>query len=103
MYLVETVFPFDENVLREFTKGVIVEGVFYRCKSAEKLSAKKMKITLVEGKNREIRNVLKHFGIKVRQLTRIRIGSIGLGGLASGNFRELTKAEISALVKACRG
>ena len=102
-YFVETVFPFDENVLREFTKGVIVEGVFYRCKSAEKLNAKKMKITLVEGKNREIRNVLKHFGIKVRQLTRIRIGSIGLGGLASGNFRELTKAEISALVKACRG
>lgn len=98
-YFVETVFPFDETVLHKFTEGVTVDGVLYRCKRAEKLAPKKMRITLIEGKNREIRTVLKHFAIKVQQLTRIRIGNISLDGLAPGKFRNLTATEISDLLR----
>lgn len=97
-YFVETVFPFDEKILKEFMSGVEVDGIVYKCKAAKKLSSKKMMITLIEGKNREIRNVLKHFNVKIRQLTRLRIGNIELDGLPYGKFRELKKEEIKALL-----
>lgn len=97
-YFVETVFPFDEKILKEFMSGLEVDGVFYKCKVAKKISPKKMRITLVEGKNREIRNVLAFFNVKIRQLTRLRIGNIELDGLPYGKFRLLKKTEVSELL-----
>ena len=97
-YFVETVYPFSDDVLQQFVSGVKVDGLMYTCKSAERLNKKKMRITLIEGKNREIRRVLNHFGIKIRQLTRIRIGSIRLGNLAPGKFRSLSDEEVKSLV-----
>ena len=53
---------------------------------------------MVEGKNREIRRVLDHFGIRVKRLARVRIGSVSLGSLESGRNRPLTEAEIKGLL-----
>lgn len=101
-YFVETVFPFDARVLEQFQSGIEIDGEQYRCKRAEKLNRKKMRITLIEGKNREIRKVLKHFRIKVAQLTRIRIGTIRLDSLAPGQFRTLTESEVTQLRSASK-
>ncbi len=56
-----------------------------------------LEVTLTEGRNREVRRVLAHLGHNVRKLIRIRIGPLSLRGLAPGEYRPLSKAEVAAL------
>lgn len=63
----------------------------------EKGEGRLLSITLHEGKKREIRRMLKYFGIRVKRLTRIRIGNLRLGRLNSGTYRNLNEREIKAL------
>jgi 23S rRNA pseudouridine2605 synthase len=58
-----------------------------------------LEITLDEGKNRHIRRVVEAHGLEVLRLFRVSIGSLELGKLAKGSWRELTKDEIQALAK----
>lgn len=97
-YIVEASLPFNDEVIKAFERGVRVESVFYRCERAERLSSRKMRVVLVEGKNREIRRVLDHFGIHVKRLTRVRIGPVALNSLQAGEFRSLTEREIEELL-----
>jgi 23S rRNA pseudouridine2605 synthase len=46
-------------------------------------------IALREGKNREIRRVLEHFGWPVNRLIRLSFGPFQLGGLAVGELDEV--------------
>lgn len=98
-YYVETVYPIDESQLKEFERGLTVDGVLYKCVSAKKTNKTKMRIILQEGKNREIRTVLASLNIKIKKLKRIRIGAIELGTLGVGEFRTLTESEIASLIQ----
>ena len=97
-YEVITVFEYPDEVLQKFLRGVRIEGVFYKALFAERISKNKMRIVLIEGKNREIRRVLKFFNIKIKKLTRIRIGCVRLSDLPSGKHRPLTSEEIKGLL-----
>ena len=78
-----------------------VDGVFYKAKDAEKINARRMRVVLIEGKNREIRRVFEKFEIGIKALTRIRIGNIKVNGLQSGNFRELSSDDVKGLLSLC--
>lgn len=97
-YEVITVFEYPDEVLQKFLRGVRIEGVFYKALSAERIAKNKMRIVLIEGKNREIRRVLKFFNIKIKKLTRVRIGCVHLSDLPSGKHRPLTSEEIKGLL-----
>jgi len=97
-YEVTTVLPFSNDVLQHFAKGVRIEGVFYKAFKATRVDNCKMRIVLIEGKNREIRRVMKHFDIKIKRLVRVRIGNIRLGNLKEGESRELSKKEVEELL-----
>ena len=56
-----------------------------------------MKVTLREGKNREIRRVFAKLGFPVIELKRIRIGDLTLHGLGVGEWRFLQRHEIEGL------
>lgn len=56
-----------------------------------------LEITLREGRNRQIRVMLRRLGYKVKKLTRVRMGKLTLRGLGAGHFRPLTKIEASQL------
>lgn len=56
-----------------------------------------MKVTLREGKNREIRRVFAKLGYPVIELKRVRIGELNLHGLAAGGWRFLQRHEVDAL------
>ena len=56
-----------------------------------------LEIVLREGKNRQVRRMCAAVGHEVRELTRVRIGTLDLAGLGSGEWRELTPAEVAAL------
>lgn len=101
-YIVETRLPLPRDLAKSFEKGVRVDGIFYKCKRAEDVNARKMKIVLIEGKNREIRNVFASRGIGIKRLLRVRIGNIGITGLKSGEIRELSSEEVKGLLNLCR-
>ena len=54
-------------------------------------------ITLHEGKNREIRKMMEHFGLEVISLHRKRYGTISDQGLRIGKARKLKPNEIRQL------
>ncbi|UYT07175.1 rRNA pseudouridine synthase [Treponema denticola] len=97
-YEVITVFEYPDEILQKFLRGVRIEGVFYKALSAKRIAKNKMRIVLIEGKNREIRRVLKFFNIKIKKLTRVRIGCVHLSDLPSGKHRPLTSEEIKGLL-----
>ena len=101
-YIVDTLSDIPENLVEDFTKGVRIDNVFYRCKKATQLGPHKISIVLIEGKNREIRRVFEHFHIGIRTLTRVRIGCVGIGKLLSGESRNLSTTEVKNLMKLCK-
>ncbi len=101
-YIVDSSLPLPRMLAQDFMHGIRVNNVFYRCKEAEELNSHRMRIILVEGKNREIRNVFESRGIGIKSLMRIRIGNIGVGGLQWGEFRNLSAAEVDGLLKLCK-
>lgn len=101
-YIIETSTALPRSLAKDFMHGVRVDDVFYRCVFAEELSARKMRVVLVEGKNREIRRVFAAYDTRIKSLTRVRIGPITSPNLALGQFRNLTAEEIEALIKLSR-
>jgi 23S rRNA pseudouridine2457 synthase len=56
-----------------------------------------LSIELIEGKNRQVRRMTAAVGHPTLRLMRARIGSLALGTLAPGSWRELTDAERAAV------
>jgi len=98
-YLVRCDLPIPEEFPERFTKGLSIEGILYKAARVDLVDEKTMRIVLVEGKNREIRKVLGHFGLRALFLRRERIGPIELGTLAEGSYRDLDTTEVEALKK----
>ena len=100
-YILEPSQDIPEDFSSRFEKGIRVEDVFYKCKRCEILKPRKVKIVLIEGKNREIRTVLESQGIGTRSLVRVRIGNVHLDELKPGEHRELTEREVKGLLNLC--
>ena len=62
-----------------------------------------LKMTLVEGRNRQIRKMCEAAGLVVKRLSRISIGNLKLNNLPVGKWRYLEKEEVDYLYKATRG
>ncbi len=79
--------------LAELQKGITVDGVTYGAVKAEIESRQGanawLAVTLTEGKNREIRKLMKHLGLEVSRLIRLSYGPFQLGNLARGEIREV--------------
>ena len=87
--------------LNKAIKGLYIDmDKPYRIKSYEFVPRRKdyIKVTLIEGKNREIRKIFSFLGYEVKGLTRIRIGCIVLGNMVPGEYRDLSKKEIEGLL-----
>src|SRR5207249_6080259 len=56
-----------------------------------------LRIVLREGRNREVRRMLEAVGHPVERLIRTRVGTVQLGNLRPGAYRDLTRAEVRAL------
>ncbi len=61
-----------------------------------------LKMTLHEGRNRQIRKMCEQAGLTVKRLSRVSIGNLKLGGLAVGKWRYLDEKEVDYLYKATR-
>ncbi len=56
-----------------------------------------LRMTIFEGKNRQIRRMCEALGLEVARLRRVSIGPVKLGMLQPGKWRELTPAELGAI------
>ena len=56
-----------------------------------------LKMTLTEGRNRQIRKMCEQAGLTVKRLSRISIGNLKLDGMPVGKWRHLTKEEVDYL------
>ena len=91
----------DTALLERIALGVDVDGDHLSAADASLLrsGAKHawLEITLVEGRNRQIRRLLAAFDIGVLRLLRVSIGTLQLGELARGQWRPLTAVEVKSL------
>ena len=62
-----------------------------------------LRITIHEGRNRQVRRMCEAVGHPVERLIRVRIGPLRDAALAPGEWRELTQAELKALAEAVAG
>ena len=97
-YLVKTncIIPIEK--INHFKKGIrlnanyFVKGIISKYYSRGKYTY--YKITLFEGKNREIRRVFDFFKAPVHELIRVSFAGIKLGNLEQGRFKKLSDVEI---------
>lgn len=96
----------DDHDLDRLRKGVTIDG--RRTAPAEVTLLKgsaplaRLRITIHEGRTRQVRKMLDAMGHPVRELRRVRIGPIADAGLKTGAFRELTDGEVEKLRRAGR-
>ena len=96
-YLVKTREKLDRTVLNRAISGIRIEGETYRVSRLRMHSSRSLSIVLVEGKNREIRKIMKALGYSVTMLHRVRIGTLTIGKLPKGAYRFLTRHERRSL------
>jgi 23S rRNA pseudouridine2605 synthase len=86
--------------LEALIEGVEVEGVRYGSIDAnlERRTGANVwiELTLTEGKNREVRRVLEHLGLRVGRLIRTRYGPFLLGDLPAGAIGEVRQVDLEA-------
>lgn len=89
-----------DEALAIMAGGMPLSGVMTRPARVRRLAKRRFRIVLQEGKNRQIRRMVKKVGNQVVRLHRIRVADLKLGGLASGSWRHLSPDETRRLLKA---
>lgn len=78
----------SQDQLESLIEGITIDGMHYGRIDAnlERRTGRNqwIELTLTEGKNREVRRVLEHLGLKVNRLMRTSYGAITLDGLERG-------------------
>ncbi len=90
--------PILEGALRRMAEGLPMMGTKTRPAKIKRVSSKRFRIVLKEGKNRQVRRMVRKVGSQVARLQRIRVSNITIGGLAEGKWRFLTEKETTALL-----
>ena len=88
---------------RRLAKPITLDGYTIRSPKVKLLKAEgqsaKFRVTIHEGRNRQVRKMVEQIGHQVVMLRRIRFGPLKLGELPRGMWRPLTHEELDALKK----
>jgi 23S rRNA pseudouridine2605 synthase len=96
-YLVEVDKPMSRGHLRRLREGVELDDGMTAPAKAQQVAPNVIKLTIHEGRNRQIRRMCSALGFTVTRLVRIRIGALADRTMAPGEWRELTLDEIFRL------
>lgn len=101
-YMVNCRGSLPPSALTAMCSGIRHEGEVLKARSAELLESHAdrhvLRLTLIQGRKREIRRMCSCLGLDVERLVRVKIGNLELGDLAPGRWRRLTKTDILALL-----
>lgn len=91
----------SEDTLAKLRRGVRLEDGLARAESVEVVKVTDrnawLRLTLLEGRNREVRRLLERVGHPVIRLRRVLFAGVSTEGLALGQWRVLTEAEVEQL------
>ena len=95
----------DNEKIKKLREGVLIDE--YTTKPAnvkimkidEEKNQSRIKITIHEGKNRQVRKMCEAVGCRVIALHRARIAGIGVKNIEIGKWRYLTKNEVLKILK----
>ena len=94
--------PTDRQVAK-IRRGVELEDGLAKPKAVRVVAASgprgALRLTMTEGRKREVRRLLAEVGLPVVRLVRLRIGPVKLGDLPPGALRELTPDEVRSLAQ----
>jgi 23S rRNA pseudouridine2605 synthase len=88
------------GAVRQLREGVLLEDGRTAPARVALVAPNVLRLTIHEGRNRQVRRMCDAVGHPVRRLVRLRIGPLRGGALAPGNWRELTPDEVRALERA---
>jgi len=95
IYNVKVSGKIPDNLEKQTTNGIVVDGFVYKKVIIKVLTKKKnnnwIEMTLTEGKNREIRKILNFFDLKVKILKRISFGPFEIEDLKPTEMKEIDK------------
>jgi 23S rRNA pseudouridine2605 synthase/23S rRNA pseudouridine2604 synthase len=91
--------PIPDGALRTIAKGMPMMGTKTRPAKIERISSRRFRIVLKEGKNRQIRRMARKVDNQVARLRRIRVANIKLDKLTEGTWRFLTEKEKKELLQ----
>jgi 23S rRNA pseudouridine2605 synthase len=96
----------DARDVERLSRGIVIDGRRTAPATIERLPQRRddreavLRITLHEGRNRQVRRMCEAIGHPVSQLRRVAIGPIRDNRLKVGTWRELTKSEVRSLKSA---
>jgi 23S rRNA pseudouridine2605 synthase len=97
-YRARTFGDVSQQALEGLADGITIDGMRYGHINAnlERRTGRNqwIELTLTEGKNREVRRVLEHLGLKVSRLLRVSYGPFLLSDLPRGRVSEVSKQEL---------
>ena len=92
----------DAESLNRLRNGVLLDGKLTAPAKVEVLKTSKrgfeIKVTIHEGRNRQVRRMFEAIGAEVISLKRISVGNVTLGNLPEGKWRHLNDAERQRLM-----
>ena len=97
-YLVKTVQEVSPEHLTAISKGALIERTWVKPIRVVKMRRGTIKISVAEGKKREVRILVQKAGLEIVSLQRIRIGGLLLGNIPEGTWRPLSEKEKSLLL-----
>jgi 23S rRNA pseudouridine2605 synthase len=89
--------PVSPRALQMLRDGVQLEDGPTRSARVRRLRPDLLELTIVEGRNRQVRRMCEAVGHPVIALERVRLGPVGLGDLKGGAHRRLSEAEVAKL------
>lgn len=109
-YLAQVEGEITQEALRQLSKGVVIKGFHTKPCKAERVEQPEnlwerippiryraniptswVRLTLIEGKNRQVRHMTAAVGFPTLRLIRVQIGNIALAGLQPGEWRIVTE------------
>ena len=103
-YKVKVYGNLPSDLKQKLEQGIEIEGIQYQPIQTSIISDKDkkhhiLKLTLYEGKNREIRNICKFFNLKIDKLVRIEYAGISISGMKPTELKKLDNKVIDNIFK----
>ena len=101
-YVVEARREIADSDLKRLARGIVLDGKITRPAIVTHETRTRFRITLREGRKRQIRRMVEAIGNEVRGLHRVRMAGLKLEDLAEGKWRYLSSGEIDELMALLR-
>ena len=86
-----------ERAAEKLRAPMVIDGYRIRPQKVELTAPGTLRITIREGRNRQIRKMCAAVGLEVLTLKRMSVGPVSLGSLEPGRWRYLTEEEIRGI------